>query len=107
MRVPKTLVKQIIGHLAASRPAVIYVFGSHGTAAQHPGSDLDLAFLPTRPITPLLRHQWTNQLSELLGKEVDLIDLSQASTVFAKEVIRTGSILADADPLRRQQFEMQ
>ena len=37
---------------------------------------------------------------------MDLIDLSRASTVMAKEVIRTGVVLHMADRSRLQQFEM-
>ena len=97
---------QVVSLLNVFDPLVIYLFGSYGTACQHPGSDLDLAILPSSPLDPVVCFATANELSNQLGMEVDLIDLSRASTVMAKEVIRTGMPLAVADPLARQAFEM-
>ena len=87
-------------------PAAIYVFGSYGTPSQHPSSDLDLAFLPTLPVDPIQIFQIANHLSGSLGFEVDLVDLNRASTVFRKEVIRTGAPIHIGDPSLRHRFEM-
>ncbi len=46
------------------------------------------------------------ELSELLGYPVDLVDLQRASTVMAKEVIRTGTLLQGEDHPIRDLFEM-
>lgn len=97
---------QIIAVLARFQPAAIYLFGSLGTPAQHPASDIDLAFLPTIPVGPVLCFETAGHLSEVLGKTVDLIDLTRATTVMSKEVLRTGIPLAVADPTRRNYFEM-
>ena len=98
--------EEITRALAPLAPAVIYIFGSHGTASQHPASDLDLAFLPTQPADPVLIFNIANHLSGSLGAEVDLIDLDRASTVFRKEVIRTGAPIHIGDPALRRRFEM-
>jgi len=97
---------QVVSVLNVFDPAVIYLFGSFGTAREHPGSDLDLAILPSSPLDPVVCFATANELSNRLGIAVDLIDLSRASTVMAKEVMRTGIPLAVADPLARQAFEM-
>lgn len=47
-----------------------------------------------------------NRLSGEFGTEVDLIDLSRASTVFRKEVIRTGEPVRVYDEPAMRQFEM-
>jgi len=98
--------RQIAALLGELEPAVIYLFGSYGTVREHPGSDLDLAVLPKSTIAPLVCFTTANRLANLLGVAVDLIDLSRASTVLAKEVIRTGTPLVVVDPAACQSFEM-
>ena len=98
--------EQIVTLLRALDPAVIYLFGSYGTAREHPGSDVDLAILPSSPLDPLVCFATANELSNQLGVGVDLIDLTLASTVLAKEVLRTGIPLAVTDRLACQAFEM-
>lgn len=87
-------------------PAMIYLFGSHGMGIPHPASDIDLAFLPGRPVDSIECFQLANQLADFLGNEVDLVNLSQCSTVMAKEVFRTGILIHESDSSRRQEFEM-
>lgn len=99
-------IRDITRALAPFAPAAIYVFGSYGTPSQHPSSDLDLAFLPTLPVDPIQIFQIANHLSGSLGFEVDLVDLNRASTVFRKEVIRTGAPIHIGDPSLRHRFEM-
>jgi predicted nucleotidyltransferase len=106
-RINDTMRRAIIGTLDSLQPAVIYLFGSYGTPSQHPASDIDLAFLPLTAIDPLACFAASNALADALGFSVDLVDLSRASTVMAKEVLRTGMALHVADLPRRQQFEMQ
>jgi predicted nucleotidyltransferase len=88
------------------QPAVIYVFGSHGTAAQHPQSDLDLAFLPMSSVDAYRVFEMANELVNALGIELDLVDLSKASTVMRKEVLRTGQAFAVRDQSAMREFEM-
>lgn len=96
----------VIAGLHGFAPAVIYLFGSHGTPAEHPASDIDIAFLPTTPVDRVQCFQVSCDLAEKLGRDVDLVDLSQASTVMAKEVLRTGAPIAIKDPLHYRKFEM-
>jgi uncharacterized protein len=96
----------ILKALAPFEAAVIYIFGSFGTATQHPKSDIDIAFLPTLPALPLDYFYIASELSSKLGHPVDLINLKQASTVLAKEVLLTGTPLLVNDSAIHQQFEM-
>jgi predicted nucleotidyltransferase len=96
----------IINALERFDCVLIYLFGSYGTPLEHPASDIDIAFLPSSPLGPLECFDIANTLADQLGRSVDLIDLSRASTVMAKEVIRTGVALHVADQSRLQQFEM-
>ena len=97
---------EVVMQLEVFHPAVIYLFGSAALGNVHPQSDIDLAFLPVRACDPVEVFDMANRLAEVLGRHVDLIDLRRASTVMAKEVIRTGRVVAQADPPSRQEFEM-
>ena len=96
----------IIAALAGFDCAVIYVFGSYSKHTVHPGSDIDIAFLPSQAVAPMDCFYLANTLSEELGKPVDLVDLSTASTVLAKEVVAFGVPLFIGNTLRYHTFEM-
>ncbi len=101
-----TQTKSVVAALAHLDCSAIYLFGSHAAGTQRPESDVDIAFLSARPVDPLQRFELANRLSDQLGKEVDLVDLSTASTVLAKEVVTKGIIIFNGDRLVRQTFEM-
>ncbi len=105
-RLTPSFADQIKEALAPSDPAFAYVFGSYGTSSQHPNSDLDIAFMPRAIIPPLTVFNTANALSTSLHIEVDLVDLTHASTVFRKEVYRTGTPFIIADPFALSEFEM-
>ena len=93
--------------LAPLHPAAVYLFGSAATGRFRPDSDLDLAILPiSGAIVPLVLFETQILIAEQLKSDVDLVDLSQATTVFRKEVLRTGVLLFENDLRRRQEFEM-
>lgn len=85
------------------------MFGSRAAGTPHPGSDCDVAVL----LPPETAHRaGTLALSELhqtlerrLRREVDLVNLRLASTVFAKEVIATGERIACVDAAAADEFE--
>jgi uncharacterized protein len=106
MRLSSSQIASVDRALAPFAPAVIYVFGSHGTLASHPGSDIDIAFLPTVRVDAYPLFRTANALSGEFGIEVDLIDLSRASAVFRKEVIRTGEPFRVHDLTAMREFEM-
>jgi predicted nucleotidyltransferase len=97
---------RVIAALLPFRPAVIYLFGSFGTCSQHPGSDIDIAFLPTATADPIECFRISNLLADHLGRTVDLVDLAESSTVLSKEVLRTGIPLDIQRPDIQQEFEM-
>lgn len=92
--------------VASLRPAALYLFGSAATRRLRPGSDFDLALLPSFAVAPLRLYETQVALAEKLGRDVDLVDLSRASTVLRKEVMRTGSLLLENDAACRRDFEM-
>lgn len=51
-RMSENRIGRVVHALKPFEPAVIYLFGSHGTESQHPGSDIDIAFLPNSTVDP-------------------------------------------------------
>ena len=92
--------------MTAFEPAAVYLFGSVAEGRTRPGSDVDIAVLFRKPITAAALFELRNDLAEALSSDVDLIDLSTATTVMRKEVLRTGWMIFEADRLRREEFEM-
>lgn len=85
---------------------LLYLFGSYATNQQHQISDIDIAILLPKKISPIARWEMQQKITEKLNIEVDLIDLLFASTVMQKEIISKGLCLFDING-ERNKFEMQ
>jgi predicted nucleotidyltransferase len=82
----------------------LWLFGSQVTGQVGPDSDVDLAALfRNRPSPPEL-FDAQQDLAELLGQPVDLVDLDRASPILAMQVLRHGRLLLDRNPRRRIDF---
>jgi uncharacterized protein len=88
----------------------IYLFGTFGTDLERPASDLDLALLipPTdaRKEINLGFGACHDELVELTGRNVDLINLREVNTVFQNEIINEGRLIYSADEAGIDAFEM-
>ena len=102
------IIKNILGYYPAVQG--IYLFGSHGQEDERPDSDVDVALLlpydsmaghPNLVLSPC-----RIKLARLLGKEVDLVNARQVSTVFQKEIITDGRLILCADKYAVDEFEM-
>ena len=85
--------------------AGIYLFGSHAGDGARPDSDIDLAILTRSPLPPFPLWELAQRLAAQAGREVDLVDLRQASTVFRMQIISTGERLFCAEPRVCEDFE--
>lgn len=83
----------------------IYRFGTWGTADERSDSDIDLAVLPPLPLNPVRRWELAQELASLAGRDVDLVDLRQASTVLRLQVVAHGERLHCADDDSVARFE--
>ncbi|TRY15754.1 nucleotidyltransferase domain-containing protein [Shewanella hanedai] len=85
----------LIKSIQAKLPSVklIYLFGSFASGDQHSKSDLDIAILPVKSLDNLNRWQLAQTLACELDIDVDLIDLTTASTVLCQQVITQGQLL--------------
>lgn len=83
----------------------IYLFGSQSSGTQHAGSDIDLAILATRQLPDTEVWNLAQILASKLSRDVDLVDLKQASTVLRMQVISKGQRLHCSDEQSCEMFE--
>lgn len=83
----------------------IYRFGSAGTKYQRSDSDVDLAFLADRARDVVATWDIAQDIAAELGRDVDLIDLRNASTVMAANIVTGGTRLLCVDADKCAEFE--
>jgi predicted nucleotidyltransferase len=82
----------------------LWLFGSEAAGTARKDSDLDLAALFRRRASTLEIFDARGDLGEILRRDVDLIDLDQASPILGMQVLRYGRLLVDRNPKRRYAF---
>jgi predicted nucleotidyltransferase len=87
-------------------PSVIYLFGSQATGTIHKESDYDLAYLSNKTVSNYERFMIAQQLAAMVNRDVDLVNLNEASTVFQTQIISKGVVLYCNDENQRLAFEM-
>lgn len=104
----ETLIQIVLEHYPDTQ--AIYMFGTHGTEDEWEDSDVDLALLlPSVEAQQAGNLYVTNLYTELekrLRKDVDLINLRLASTVFQKEIVAADRRIYCADEYAADEFEM-
>ena len=91
---------------SGGRLLAVYLFGSEAEGRARPDSDVDLAFLSERALDPVVVFDVAQDLATALHRDVDLLDLSRASTVLRAQVIGRGRVLHSGDARRVGEFEM-
>ncbi|MCL2894663.1 type VII toxin-antitoxin system MntA family adenylyltransferase antitoxin [Brenneria tiliae] len=84
---------------------IIYLFGSQASGQARADSDVDVAIMAEKRLEPVARWELSNQLAKTLHRDVDLVDLLQASTVLRIEIIRNGRLLYQQED-EAEKFEM-
>jgi uncharacterized protein len=84
---------------------VILLFGSYGTDFEKSDSDLDLALLADSKIDALVLWELAQEIAIKLNRDVDLIDLRQASTVFRFQILNSCEVIYCSDPKAFASFE--
>lgn len=103
MKLQEQLIKALVEAIPDCQS--IYRFGSWGSEAERPDSDIDLAVLPVAPLDPVLRWELAQKLASLAGRDLDLVDLLRASTVLRMQVVAHGERLYSADAGEAEKFE--
>lgn len=99
-----TLIKNYL--LEKTSPYLIVLFGSAAKGGMRATSDVDVAFLSDQKFTAYDIFIIAQDLAGALNREVDLVDLQAASTVFQVQVIRNGKVIYCSDEYKRMLFEM-
>lgn len=81
------LVKAIQNKL---NPDFIILFGSFAKGTSRIDSDIDLAYFSKEQLSSYERFLLANELAEIAGREVDLVDLKQIDTVFTMQIFSQG-----------------
>ncbi len=84
----------------------VYLFGSAATGALRADSDIDLAFLADRRIDRSKVLETQESVAKALGRDVDLVDLADASTILQIEAIGEGLLLDAPDADAAALFEV-
>ena len=101
------LKQKIISYLSAKvSPYLIIVFGSIVKGTTHPKSDIDIAFLSDdKNLDKYILFMAAQELAANIGQDVDLIDLSQASTVFQAQIVQSGKIIYCTNERKKDEFQ--
>ncbi len=96
----------ILQKLQPYDPRLIYLFGSAARGEMRKDSDYDLAVLTGKPFPSADKFQRGLDLGVILNRDVDLIDLRDASEAIKIQVIQSGTPLHVASPTEKAAFEM-
>lgn len=103
----KNLESKIVQFLSDKiSPLLIILFGSRNTGRINLESDIDIAFLSEKEIDKYDIFLLAQELAAIINIEVDLIDLSKASTVFQAQIIHTGRTIYCKDQQLKAEFEL-
>ncbi len=113
MQATTTPLADAIARILEKHPeiAAAWLFGSEARGEARAGSDLDIALLlRARGKTALDCHRLLGLLAAELesvapGRPIDLVLLEPQGPVFCHRVLSEGSLVYDADPDRRIDFE--
>ncbi|WP_425058421.1 hypothetical protein SCACP_30720 [Sporomusa carbonis] len=89
-----------------ANPFVVYLFGSCAQGACRDDSDIDIGYLSDLRLDAYEVFILAQELAGVAGREVDLVDLATASTVFKAQVVGKGKIIYCTDNTRRMYFQM-
>jgi predicted nucleotidyltransferase len=99
---------EIINNIIIDKTAayIIILFGSLASGRMREDSDVDIAFLSDKSLSEYEVFGIGQELSSALGRDVDLIDLNKASTVFKANILGTGKIIYSPDENRKHEFQI-
>jgi len=94
----KDQIAKIIG-FAEAHPeiAAIYLFGSYATGHSRPKSDIDLGILFVEDVDGFARVNMETEVSNLLSKDVDLIDMRKSSPFLRHQIYKYGKTIYQSE----------
>ena len=91
----EVITKQLL--VTFPRLLAIYVFGSFGTQYENFASDIDIAVLSSKQIDKVKLWRTSQEIASQLNRDVELIDLDAASSVFRYQVVMTATRIYCSD----------
>jgi len=89
------------------KPDFIIIFGSYAKGTTHSESDIDVAFYREDKVFSAYElFMFAQQLADILSIEVDLVDLKEASTIFATQIYSTGEVIYSKNDNLRMELHM-
>jgi predicted nucleotidyltransferase len=85
--------------------AGIWLFGSNASGTDSVASDIDMAILFPERVDKIKLWQCAELIASRVNKDIDLIDLSEASTVLRAQVMQDGKRVYCADKSKCDIFE--
>lgn len=99
-------IKDVISALSEFNIIVLYIFGSASRNELRNDSDIDIAFLTEDDIDEYKCFMKAQEIADIFKRDVDLIDLRKASTVFKAQIIGSGKVVYCIDDIKKAYFEM-
>lgn len=96
----------VLTALSNFKPLIVYLYGSCVSGRMHPESDIDIAFYTSETFDSYTVFLKAQEIAQSLGRDVDLVQLRESSTVFQNQVITKGIVLYRKDEATRQNFEL-
>ncbi|MBV4419802.1 nucleotidyltransferase domain-containing protein [Clostridium tyrobutyricum] len=107
MNIDKDNVDKIVDFLKYEvEPYLIYIFGSSVNGIFREDSDIDIAFMSDNEFSSYEIFMLAQRLADILKRDVDLINLNKASTVFKVQIIANGNCIYCSDDNKKAYFEM-
>ena len=90
----KDQITKIIG-FAKAHPEIsaVYLFGSHAVGHSRSKSDIDLGILFINEVDSFTRINMETKISNLLKKDVDLIDMRKSSPFLCHQIYKYGKFI--------------
>ncbi len=82
------------------------MFGSAATGEMRSDSDIDLAIYCDVPVDQYSLFVIAQEISDIVNRDIDLIDMRKVSTVFKAQIIGNGAVIYCSDDPRRMNMEM-
>src|SRR4030042_1846750 len=73
--------------------SAMYIFGSHASGHERSRSDIDLGVLFNRDVDGFARIDMETELSNLLKKDVDLVDMKRSGPSMRHQIHKNGKLI--------------
>lgn len=85
---------------------LVILFGSAASNKMRPDSDIDIAFLSMRKTGEYETFMLAQELSGMIGREIDLVDMDRASSVFRVQILGKGMTVYNSDDYKSSLFKI-